>query len=195
MAEILSPLGEHLRAGRHANSAAEIGVVLSETAPGSIVQLAVWPGMEAAAQAVISKVLKLKVGNAPGAGAASGESAAFGIAPGRWLLVDADEGLAGRLAEAVPASVGSVTDLSHGRTALRIEGDKAAWVLAKFFAVDFSPAKFPVGNGVATNHHDIFAQVQRSGDQRFDIYVFRSFARSFWNALCHAAEETGYEIR
>ena len=195
MAEILSPLGTETRSGRYANTAARIGVALSETAPGSIVQLAAWPETEAEARAAIAAVMKLDIADAPGAGAVSGESAAFGIAPGRFLLTDADEGLAARLAKAVPPSVGSVTDLSHGRTAIRVEGEMAEWLLAKFFAVDFAEKKFPVGKSISTNHHDIFAHIQRSGPQRFDLYVFRSFARSFWNALCHAAEETGYEIR
>jgi sarcosine oxidase subunit gamma len=44
-------------------------------------------------------------------------------------------------------------------------------------------------------HHDIFAQIQRTGASQFDLYVFRSFARAFWNALSHASEEVGYEVR
>ena len=88
-----------------------------------------------------------------------------------------------------------MTDLSHGRTAIRIAGPKAEWVLAKFFAIDFSLPAFPVGSGLSTVHHDIFAQIQRTGADQFDVYVFRSFARSFWNSLCHASEEVGYEVR
>lgn len=195
MADILSPLGRDLRTGRYANTAAQIGVALSETAPGSIVEIAGWADSADKIRAAIASVLKLKVGDAPGDGAISEGSAAFSIAPRRFLLADEDEGLAERMAKAIPAAVGSVTDLSHGRTALRVEGAKAEWLLAKFFAVDFSIAKIPVGHGISTNHHDIFTQIQRRAEQSFDLYVFRSFARSFWKALCHAAEETGYEIR
>jgi heterotetrameric sarcosine oxidase gamma subunit len=68
-------------------------------------------------------------------------------------------------------------------------------VLAKFFAIDFSLAAFPLGAGRATTHHEIFAQIQRTGPDRFDIYVFRSFARSFWKTLCHGCEEVGYEVQ
>jgi sarcosine oxidase subunit gamma len=67
-------------------------------------------------------------------------------------------------------------------------------VLAKFFALDFSQTAFPLGAGRATSHHDIFAQIQRSGAEQFDLYVFRSFARAFWTALCHASEEVGYRV-
>ena len=65
----------------------------------------------------------------------------------------------------------------------------------KFFAIDFALPAFPEGAGRSTAHHDIFAQIQRTGPQQFDLYVFRSFARSFWTALCHASEEVGYEVR
>ena len=37
--------------------------------------------------------------------------------------------------------------------------------------------------------------IQRVGENAFDVYVFSSFARSFWKTLCHAAEEIGYEVR
>ena len=76
------------------------------------------------------------------------------------------------------AAIGTVTDLSHGRTAIRISGPKAEWVLAKFFAIDFALPAFPEGAGRSTAHHDIFAQIQRTGAEQFDLYVFRSFARS-----------------
>jgi methylglutamate dehydrogenase subunit D len=137
----------------------------------------------------------LAIADSPRAGAVAGPRAGFGIAPGQWLIVDQAEGLAERLADAIDIETGTVTDLSHGRTAVRISGPKAEWVLAKFFAIDFSLPAFPVQAGCATAHHDIFAHIQRTGDDAFDLYVFRSFARSFWQALCHATEETGYEVK
>ncbi|MBX3597333.1 MAG: sarcosine oxidase subunit gamma [Rhizobiaceae bacterium] len=195
MVDTVSPLEPVLNRGRFANTAAQTGVVISEPAPGSIVQLAAWPDTDQKVREAIASVLKLNLDNSPGAGAVSGHRAAFNIAPRRYLLAEEDEGLAERLLSIVPADVGSVTDLSHGRTAIRIDGEKSEWILAKFFAVDFSLARFPVGQGVSTSHHDIFTQIQRRSETTFDLYVFRSFARSFWRSLCHASEETGYEIR
>ena len=68
-------------------------------------------------------------------------------------------------------------------------------MLGKFFAIDFALTAFPQGSGRSTTHHDIFTQIQRTGPEAFDLYVFRSFARSFWHSLCHACEEVGYEVR
>lgn len=195
MAERLSPLEPIYHPGSHGNLAEGIGVVLTETQPGSIVQAAAWPGEERAVIAAIATVAGLSLPDGAGGGAAVEDKAAFGFAPGRFLVVADAEDLAPRLAAAISVEVGSVTDLSHGRTAIRIAGPRSEWVLAKLFAIDFALAAFPLGAGRSTNHHDVFAQIQRTGTEAFDLFVFRSFARSFWRELCHAAEEVGYEVR
>ncbi len=194
MVDQLSPLAPALRPGRYAQADRGVGVTLSETQPGSIVQLAAWRGAEAAMISAIKEITGLAVPDHAGGGVATDAKMTFGFAPGRFLVIHQDEGLAAAFTKAVDASTGTVTDLSHGRTAVRIAGPKAEWVLAKFFAVDFSPRAFPVGSGLSTVHHDIFAQIQRTGADRFDVYVFRSFVRSFWNSLRHASEEVGYEV-
>jgi sarcosine oxidase subunit gamma len=195
MVERLSPLESVLRQGSYGQFENGVGVALSETAPGSIVQLAAWPSQEKMVIAAIKKATGLALPDGAGGGAANGVKSAFGFAPGKFTVVDEAEGLADALAKAVTPDSGTVTDLSHGRTAIRISGPKANWVLAKFFAIDFSLVGFPVGAGRSTMHHDTFAQIQRTGPDQFDIYVFRSFARSFWHALCRACEEVGYEVR
>jgi len=194
MAEPLSPLQPVWQPGRHGNLSGGAGIVLSETRPASIVQVAAWPGRERAVIDAIRETTGLAVPDGAGGGVATKTKAAFGIAPGRFLVVDQAEGLEAELRQRVDAGTGSVTGLSHGRTAIRIDGPKAEWVLSKLFAVDFGLTALPVGSGVATQHHDVLAQIQRTGAMRFDLYVFRSLARSFWKTLCHSAEDVGYEV-
>lgn len=195
MVELLSPLGDAWRPGSHGNFADGVGVVLSETHPGSIVEAAAWPGEEPALIAAIAKATGLALPDTPGGGAVAGGRAGFGIGPRKFLLVDQAEGLAQALSAAIPIGIGAVTDLSHGRIAIRIAGPQAEWVLSKLFAIDFSPTAFPLHAGRATAHHDILAAIQRGGEEQFDLYVFRSFARSFWKTLCRSAEDVGYEVR
>lgn len=190
----VSPLGAAYRPGRHGNVVGNAGVILSEKQPGSIVQLASWPGAEKAVIAAIRGISGLALADGAGGGLAEKTKSAFGFAPGKFLVIEDAEDAFARYAAAVPPDVGVVTDLSHGRTAIRISGPKAEWVLAKLFAIDFSLAAFPLGAGRSTTHHDVFTQIQRTGDKQFDLYVFRSFARSFWRTLGHAAEEVGYEV-
>ncbi len=194
MVDVVSPLKPVWNPGTDGNTAGSVGVVLTETQPGSIVQVAAWPGQEKKLIAAIKTVSGLSLPDGAGGGVANDSKAAFGFAPRRFLVVDQNEGLAAIFSGAITSEVGTVTDLSHGRTALRISGPKSEWVLAKFFAVDFSATAFPTGSGISTTHHDIFTQIQRTGAEQFDLYVFRSFARSLWTALCHGSEEVGYEV-
>ena len=194
MVEQLSPLGAAYRPGSHGNFADGVGARVSETRPGSIVEVAAWPGAEKALIAAIKAATGLALPDGAGGGIVKDGKSVFGIGPGKFTVIDQADGAAETLKAAIGIDVGTVTDLSHGRTAIRIAGPKAEWVLAKFYALDFSLPAFPVGSGRATLHHDIFTQIQRTGGEQFDLYVFRSFARSFWTMLCHGAEEVGYEV-
>lgn len=194
MVERQSPLGSARRPGAYGNLAEGPGVSLSEIRLGSIVECAAWPGQEKALIAAISGAIGLALPDGAGAGASDGPRAAFAFAPGKFLAVDEGEDLAATLRQAISSEIGTITDLSHGRTAIRISGRRTEWVLAKFFAIDFSLPAFPVGSGRATQHHEIFAQIRRANQQSFDLYVFRSFARAFWTALCRGAAEVGYEV-
>ncbi|MHB2264636.1 sarcosine oxidase subunit gamma [Aliihoeflea sp. PC F10.4] len=194
MVENVSALEPVYRRGAHGNRDNGSTVTIWETQPGSIVQVACWPGREDAARIAIESASELALGTASGAGGFDVSRAAFGFAPGRWLIVDQAEGMGDTLRSKIDSETGTVTDLSHGRTAIAIKGEKAGWVLAKLFALDFSPAAFPVGTGKSTTHHEFFTLIQRTGADRFDLYVYRSFARSFWQLLCASAEEVGYTV-
>jgi heterotetrameric sarcosine oxidase gamma subunit len=195
MVDLLSPLQPVLRPGSHGNFADGVGVVLSEVQPGSIVQAAAWPGRERAVIAAIKDVSGLSLPDGAGGGVVRDGISAYGFAPGKFLILGDEERLADKLTQAIASDDGTAIDLTHGRTVIGVSGSKAEWVLAKFFAIDFSLPVIPVGCGISTNHHDIFAQIQRSGAEQFDVTVFRSFARAFWTSLCHASEEVGYEVR
>jgi heterotetrameric sarcosine oxidase gamma subunit len=195
MVEQVSPLEPVFKLGAHGRLLGGPGVTLTETRPGSIVQLAAWHGQERAMIDAIASVSGLAVADGAGGGVVENGKSAFGFAPGKFLVIDQAEGVEAAYRAAVGIETGVVTGLSHGRTALRISGAKAEWVLAKFFALDFSLPAFPIGSGCSTAHHDVFAQIQRTGASQFDLYVFRSFARAFWTSLCHASEEVGYEVR
>ncbi len=195
MVEQLSPLEPVWKPGTHGKVLGGPGVVLEETRPGSIVQVSAFSGEEKALMTVVAEATGLSLPDGAGAGVVTGGKMLFGFAPGRFLVVDQNDGVGANIKAAVPAHVGTVTDLSHGRTALRVSGPKAEWVMAKFFAIDFTLAAFPQGAGRSTSHHDIFVQIQRTGPDAFDIYLFRSFARAFWTSICHASEEVGYEVR
>lgn len=193
-AHAASPLEGHYHHGEFgALSDDGIGVTLAERFGLSIADIAAWRGSETEARAAINTIRGLNLKAGAGAGSAGKTATGFNIAPGRWLVSSNSASLVTDLAEAAGESA-TITDLSHGRTVITVDGAKSRWVLAKLFAVDLSDAVLPVGHGLATAHHDIFASIQRTGADAFDVYVFRSFARSFWHPLCRSAEEVGYRV-
>jgi sarcosine oxidase subunit gamma len=181
MSDRASPIGIDYKVGKFGNVSNGAGVQLSENTFGFLGELAAFPD-------TLEKVGKL-VATLP----KPTDVTAFRIASNRWFLAGP-----ATLHEAIKAKLkpadGSLVDLTHGRTSLRITGPKTEWVLSKLYAIDFSPTAFGVSTGLSTTHHTVFTQIYRPHEQTFDLFIFRSFARSFWHTLQRAAEEVGYEV-
>lgn len=186
-----SPLAGHYEQGEFGNLDRGAQVTLSERFPLAICDIFAWTGSETKTANAIKKATGLAISKTQDA---MGESAqAFRHAPGRWTVIAADPAVPEALAKAIGDNATTV-DLSHGRTVLRIDGGQSRRVLSKLFPIDFKSETFPLERGLATQHHEIFAQIQRVGEDAFDIIVFRSYARSFWHALRRASEEVGYAV-
>jgi methylglutamate dehydrogenase subunit D len=181
MSDRTSPLGADFKTGQRGHVAHGIGVRVSEPQYGFIGELAAFAGSEG----TIAKM----------AGAAAGQPGAisFPIASNRWFFAG-QEGMDEPVRAKLKPADGSLADLSHGRTCLRISGPKAEWVLSKLYAINFNETAFPAATGLSTAHHSIFTQIYRLDAETFDLFVFRSLARSFWHTLQRAAEETGFEV-
>lgn len=190
----VSPLAGHREPGEYpARPDGACGVTLCERFGLSICEATAWRGQGSKLRAAIRTVSGLQLKVAPGSGVAKEDMCAFDIGPDKYLVSGTRAGFVAHLIERLKDN-GTVTDLSHGRTVIRIDGPKSRWVLAKLFAIDFADEALPLGQGVATAHHDILAQIQRVGPDAFDVYVFRSFARSFWHLLCRSSAEVGFRV-
>ena len=186
-----SPLAGHYEPGEHGNLDFGAQLTLNERFPLAIADVCAWPGADTTTANAIRRATGLALTVTKDA---VGEtSQAFQHAPGRWTVIATDPAQPETLTKAV-GDTGTVVDLSHGRTVLRIDGDQSRRVLSKLFALDFKSETFPLEKGLATKHHEIFAQIQRVDDNAFDVVVFRSYARAFWHALRRASEEVGYVV-
>lgn len=186
-----SPLAGHYTPGEHGNLDFGAQLTLNERFPLAICDVYAWPGAETKTANAIKRVTGIAVTKTRDAVGETGQ--AFQHAPGRWTVVSQDPALPEALTKAAGDNT-TVVDLSHGRTVVRVDGEKSRWVLSKLFALDFRSDYFPLEKGLATKHHEIFAQIQRIGEDAFDVIVFRSYARSFWHALTRASEEAGYRV-
>jgi sarcosine oxidase subunit gamma len=101
-----------------------------------------------------------------------------------WIAGPENDDIASRL-----SSIALVTPLSHSRTRIVIEGAPARDVLAKGIPLDFHESAFTPGMFALTGLHHTPVLVHCTGEDRFELYVLRTFALSIWEWLCDAALE------
>ncbi len=180
MSDRLSALGVDFKTGSFGNVSGGVGVHLSETNFGFVGELASF-----ALEKTDNLIASLRE--------SKDISAAFKIAPNRWFLAGT-ETLCDTITAPIKPDEASFFNLTHGRSSFLITGEKATWVLAKLFPIDFHLPEFPIGTGLATTHHGTFTQIYRTYENTFNLFVFRSFARSFWHTLGTASSEVGYQV-
>jgi sarcosine oxidase subunit gamma len=173
------------------NTADAARVSLSEVRPTAILQIQAWPDTLGTVEAVVTQALGIE--EPPRAGHATwfhhGSIAAIGA--GRYLVSTTDREVAATLVTAFSSADATVTDLSHGRTVLRLEGDAAAELLARCVPLDFDLSVFPVDRIAQTAIHHVDVLVHRLTETSFELWVLRSFAESTAEWLIDAGAELG----
>jgi sarcosine oxidase subunit gamma len=170
------------------------GIVLNERRGLALIQLAGGAESYGNASARLEERLRLAL---PRPNRATGDDslAALWTGPERALLVAAGRsGLASELVEALSGIGIAVTDLSHARTVLRLRGAHARDLLAKECGVDFHPRAFSSGDCAVTSYGPIGMLVHAVDERAFDLYVYRGFAVSFFEALMTGAREFGCRV-
>jgi len=194
MADMVSPLATVAMPGRYGRMDASNDaacVMLGHRMCASLVQITTWPDSLKQVMTALTKLTKLPVG---AAAPSNDHYTVIPTAPGRFIVEAQATGAEALLRKAIKPEKGAITGLSHARVAVTISGKKAEWVLSKGIAVDFSLAAFPIDTSIVTSHHEVGLTIRRTDEQSFDLYVFTSFARSFWTWLEKAADEVGYEV-
>lgn len=156
---------------------ATAAAALSEVRTSSILQLQAWPDTLETVREVVAEITGIEAPEL-GTAVASGGATIAAVAPGRFLLAAAADDLAEKFEAALPANDAAVTDISHGRVILRLEGRAAANVLATSVALDLDPSAFPPGRVAQTMIHHVDVVLHRQNETRFDLWVLRSFAES-----------------
>ncbi len=192
-----SPFEGHL-AGAQASASGHVGVRLrAETLPG-VLQIATWPTATADLERALASGLDLLAKAPPGRTGQVIElvqGLLMRTGPHEFMLVRASGvPTAAQLRTYVPAEVGSVTDLGHARCRIRIEGDHCRATLSKLFALDLREASFPVGELRLTGHHHVPCSLHRRAADRFELYVFTTYAHDQLATVLDAAREFGVSL-
>lgn len=175
----VSPLSDVALQGRFGADRGEPGVMFSVRHPLSIVTVIARKGKGKAVAEGLSKYKPRWAG------------------PEQYFVIAEGRGESAFYAEVAGAlsGIASVSDQSHGRIIIRIEGPKARAVLAKGTPVDLYPDEFPVGKSALTQMAHVGVHLTRVDDDAYELSVFRGFAESFWEWITGQAEEFGYQVR
>jgi len=194
MAERQSALAEVLKPGVYgATGLAGPGVEIRELKPLTVVQVAAFDAERAAS--AIGAALGAPAPAGRNEVATAGDSTILWIGPGRWLVVEPESrDLASLLGHHCSGDVAAITDLGHGRTALRAEGPKVRDLLAKLCTLDVDPAVFPPRTCAQTQLGQTGVLLYCRVQDGFDIFLPRSFAVSAWESTIDSALEFGCRI-
>lgn len=194
MAERRSALVECRKPGTYgALAPAGPGVTIQEIRPLSAVQVSGFDAARAAAAiAAATGAPAPTVRNSVGS---TGETHVLWTGPARWLVLEPEHrDLAGLLAQKCSVEVAAVTDLSHARTAFRLEGPAVRSVLAKLCTLDVEAGAFPPGTCAQTIFGQIGVLLHCRTPDCFDILMYRGFAVSAWETVTDAALEFGCRV-
>jgi methylglutamate dehydrogenase subunit D len=195
MFEPRSPLAVQLRAGGGDGLDGRRALRISEVSGWQLAQVGVFAGREAQLAAALAPVLGAAELPAQAAVAWHGAAAAvYRLSPEAFWIVTTQPKVISGLGRAVTADVGTVTDLSHGRVRLALQGPQARAVLAAGISVDLHPRSFAVGAFAQTALQHAAVLLERCAPDRYELYVLRTFAVSVWEWLLDAALPVGYEI-
>lgn len=116
------------------------------------------------------------------------------LAPGRWMALSAGpDDLMGMLRERCGGA--ALVDQSHGRTTLRLSGQRAREVLAGGTGLDLHPRAFAEDRVASTALYHVPVTIDRRlGTATFDIHVARGYAVSLAERLIAAGRQYGVAV-
>ena len=112
--------------------------------------------------------------------------------PKTWLVISEKENLIQNIEENFNKTDFSITDISHSRAVIKIQGKKAKEVLKKGCPINFN--EFNSNKCVSTIFNGITVVVDSVSDNpnTFNLLTLRSFGESFYHHITDSSLEFGY---
>jgi len=113
-------------------------------------------------------------------------------APRTWLVMSKKENINQMIKENCEAKDFAITDISHSRAAIQIEGAEASEILKKGCSINFNDLK--KNNCASTVFQGINILIDKVKDkpEAFNLFALRSFGESFYHDITDAALEDGF---
>ena len=177
--------------GNHENKNEENLLKISEINNLLIVQLVQYKNSTIPFENTIIDSLKLK--NEPLSVVSNNDTRILWNGPKNWLLVSTKKELLKKISEVFAETDFAVTDLSHSRAIIQLEGQEVKEVLKKGCPFNFNILQ--KNNSVNSTYNGIAFTVDMINDNpnKIRLSTLRSFGESFYHSITDASLEYGFK--
>ena len=177
--------------GNHESKNVENLLKVSEIKNMLIVQIVQYKNSSVSFQSIDIDGLKLK--NEPLSVVSNNDTRILWNGPKNWLLVSTKKDLLKNISEVFKETDFAVTDLSHSRAIIELEGTEAKEVLKKGCPFNFNILQ--KNNSVNSTYNGIAFTVDMVDDNpnKIRLFALRSFGESLYHSITDASLEFGFK--
>ena len=178
--------------GNHEDKNEESLLKVSEIKNLLIVQIVQYKNSTVSFESIDIDGLNLK--NEPQIVVSNNETRILWNGPKNWLLVSTKKDLLKYISESFKETDFAVTDLSHSRAIIELEGQEVKEVLKKGCPFNFN--NLEKNNSINSIYNGIAFSVDMldNNPNKIRIFTLRSFGESLYHSITDASLEFGYKI-
>ena len=113
--------------------------------------------------------------------------------PNNWLLVSSKKETIKEINEKLPVTDFAITDISHSRAIIQIEGNNTKEILKKGCPFNFNELKKDTCLNSIYNGMSVTIDMLDDNQGKVRIFTLRSFGESFYHSITDACLEFGYK--
>ena len=177
--------------GNHENKNEESLLKVSEIKNLLIVQIVQYKNSTVSFENIDIDSLKLK--NEPQSVVSNNDTRILWNGPKNWLLISTKKDLLKNIIESFKETDFAVTDLSHSRAIIELEGQNAKEVLKKGCPFNFNI--LDKNNSINSTYNGIALTVDMldNNPDKIRLFALRSFGESLYHSITDASLEFGYK--
>ena len=113
--------------------------------------------------------------------------------PNNWLLVSSKKETIKEINEKLPVTDFAITDISHSRAIIQIEGNNTKEILKKGCPFNFNELKKDTCLNSIYNGMSVTIDMLDDNPDKVRMFTLRSFGESFYHSITDACLEFGYK--
>ncbi len=164
----------------------EAGVCLQPLTDIVLTQVAAWPETVQQVGELAAQVTGADEAPGPCQSSLGAHGALLLVEPLKWWVL-------GSSPADIDAEVGTILDLSHARTVVRVSGIEAAAFLNRHLPLDLRESSFADGAVATTAIHHVSVTLWRDVSS-FLLFLPRGYALSLWQGFVTSGEQFGLEV-